>query len=424
MKGRLGKATCTAYGRVASFGVQSVRIGIGGRGWLATKGTVGPRPPSDGAADLLDIAVAVYRSERQLPRRGPTNPNVKYKLTMPVRHPDLWSGRSVELLQDVLGFLGKTEWEVKFTKRPSGAEGFQWATGAERKVSRVALLSGGLDSASGVGAGMVDASNTQLCSYYTRQGSLQRVLAADFGFPPPTQWWQRSVAGSGRSFYYRSFLFLSIAAATANSWGAREIVQFENGVLASAIPPVPSLAMTRHAHPKLHRLFSELLGRVLKGNWRVVNPLWQMTKRQAVQAMVRQIGAERASKVTSATQSCWNLSAPHAFGVRSVGQFIKHANEQCGVCVPCIVRRTAMPDEHFAFDLRHALIRKHRTLSAHFLEYLELLSSVRAAATASELRIILPGEALDLMDGAYTDLKSLERLLRAFAAEFFQSFQL
>src|SRR5689334_25197859 len=110
---RPSQATCTAYGRVASFGEQTVHIELDGRHWLIAKGTIGPHPPSRAVADLLDIAVVVYKSERLLPRRGSTNPNVRYKLTMPVRDPDLWRGRPGELLQDLLGFLGKAEWVVR-----------------------------------------------------------------------------------------------------------------------------------------------------------------------------------------------------------------------------------------------------------------------------------------------------------------------
>ena len=110
------------------------------------------------------------------------------------------------------------------------------------------------------------------------------------------------------------------------------------------------------------------------------------------------------------------------FGVREFGHNTKHANEQCGVCVACIVRRTALPREHFAFDLRRNAVRNHPKLGGHFLEYLELLSAVRAAATTPDLRIILPAEALELIDDGWIDLRLLERLLREFAEEFFETF--
>jgi 7-cyano-7-deazaguanine synthase in queuosine biosynthesis len=422
MKRGPNQAVCKAHGRIAAFGDQLTSVELGGPGWLVTDGPIGPRPISVPAADLLDLATVVYRIERQLQKRSASNPNVKYELTIPLRDPQSWRERPSRLLEELLGFLGNTVWEVNVVSRPRQATGFSKIKPSDQPVRRVALLSGGLDSACGAGAGLVSVHDTQLCSFYTRQKALQADIAADLDFPRPTQWRQQGSTGPGRSFYYRSFLFLALAAATAETWGAREVVQFENGILASAIPPVPSLAMTRHAHPKLHQLFVKLVDCVLTGRWCVVNPLWQMTKREAVHALEKEIGNKRAAQITSATQSCWNLSAPHVFGVRTLGPDTKHANEQCGVCIPCIIRRTALPREHFAFDLRRNGVRNHAKLGAHFLEYVELLSAVRAARTTAEFRTVLPAEALDLIDDGWVDLNSLERLFRQFAKEFFDTF--
>ena len=423
MKRGSNKAICEAFGRVAAFGEQRAEIELGAPGWMGTDGPLGPHPISDAAADLLDMATVIYRIERQLQRRGPSNPNVRYELSIPLRDPKSWAGKPRKLLEDLLGFLGNAVWEVEPLQRARSATGFSGTAHRNGSVDRVALLSGGLDSACGAGAGFVSPKDTRLCSFYTtRPKHLQRDIAAQLGFAEPTQWHQRGTAGPGRSFYYRSFLFLALAAATAESWGAREIVQFENGVLASAVPPVPSLSMTRHAHPELHSLFCELVNSILRGKWKVVNPLWQMTKREAVEALRQKIGAEPAKKIVAVTQSCWNLSAPHVFGVRKLGSATKHANEQCGVCIPCIVRRTAIPRETFAFDLRQDNVRNHRKLGAHFLEYLELLSAVRDSKTSAEFRMKLPAEALDLIDEGWTDLRSLERLFRTFGEEFFDTF--
>jgi hypothetical protein len=422
MNRRSDKATFRAHGRIPEFGDQVTQVKVGGPGWLTPHGPVGPHPISGSAADLLDIAAVVYRVERQLPKRGPSNPNLKYELTVPLREPDVWEGRPKALLQELLGFLGNAAWEVSFTSRRGGSLELSETKPSERPVTRVALLSGGLDSACGAGCGLISPLDTQLCSFYTRQKTLQRQIAADLGFSSPTQWQQKGIAGRGRSFYYRSFLFLSLATVTAQTWRARELVQFENGILASAIPPVPSIAMTKHAHPKFHRLFAELLESVLGGPWRIANPFWQMTEREAVEALERKLGAERAARTIGVTQSCWHLSAPHVFGVRELGSATKRVNEQCGVCVPCIIRRTAVPNERFAFDLRHNNVRNHPKLGAHFLEYLEFLSAVRDAATTADLRISLPAEALDLIDDGWSDLTLLDHLLRRFATEFFETF--
>ena len=291
-----------------------------------------------------------------------------------------------------------------------------------RSISKIALWSGGLDSTAGVGSGSAPASETQLCSFYTRQKVLQLQIAAELGFGHPTQWHHRGRAGRGRSFYYRSFLFLSLAAATADTWKCYQILQFENGILAGAVPPVPSVAMTKHAHPRLHHLFTQLLKSILPGDWKISNPLWMHTKREAVKTLTSHLGKRQADSVMCITESCWNLTAPHAFGVSKLGRFEKKVNQQCGVCIPCIIRRSALPEEAFAFDLRVDKVRNHPELGAFFLEYLELLSAVRHSKSTAQFRRVLPAEALELIDNGWATLPELEQLWRTFANEFFETF--
>ena len=190
MKRGPNQAFCCAHGRIAAFGDQKTLVDLGGAGWLGTDGPLGPRPITTGAADLLDVATVVYRVERQLQKRGPSNPNVKYELTIPLRDPALWSGRPKQLVEELLGFLGSTQWELNIVHRPSKASGFSKVEHSAPPVRRVALFSGGLDSACGTGAGLVSPSDTDLCSFYSRQKGLQRHLAADLGFSQ-----RRAVAG-------------------------------------------------------------------------------------------------------------------------------------------------------------------------------------------------------------------------------------
>jgi len=418
------EATCVAYGRRAAFAPEETRVDTGGDGWIVGRGPIGPQPISAAFGDLLDIAAVVYRCERQLPRRSAGNANVRYELVLPVSAPGLWRRKPSGILEELLGFLGMATWNLRFVQRPSRTRRYSAPSPLQHRVTRIALLSGGLDSLCGTGAGLVSASDTQFCSFYTRQQKLQAQLAGQLGFPPPTQWRLQGSGGPGRSFYYRSFLFLALAAATAETFGAREIVQFENGILASAVPPVPSLAVTRHAHPRLHSLFAQLLASLLNQQWQVTNPLWQMTKRQAVAEMRSNLGPKTSDVLAAMTRSCWNLSAPHVFGVRNFSGQTKHANQQCGVCVPCIIRRTALPTERFAFDLTQDAVRNHPKLGAHFFEYVEFVSAIRAASTPAQLRASLPAEALDLIDGGWTNLESLDNLLHEFAAEFVATFGL
>jgi len=418
------EAICNGYGRLSSHGPLSVTIATNTPDWLVASTALGPMPVGNRIMDLLDLAVMVFRIERLLPSRRPSNPYARYELTMPVSDPFIWNGKSGETLARLLSFLGRASWDIKFVQRPKSARQYAMAAPLPGTRKSVALLSGGLDSAAGFGAGFVVASDTQACGYYTRQRTGQLEIAQLLRFAPPSQWRAHAESGRGRSFYYRSFLFLALAAATASSFGARTLIQFENGILASAIPPVPSTIMTRHAHPRLHQLFTELIGSLTGEQWTVLNPLLFLTKRQAVQAMEKNIGKALADTITSKTQTCWNLFAPHAFGVRKFDRQIKRPGTPCGVCIPCIVRRTAIPAERFAFDLDRESVRNHAKLGAHFLEYLEFLTAIADERSAAGVRHVLPAEALDLIDDEWFSLDQMAALLKRFAKEFRDTFDL
>ena len=206
-----------------------------------------------------------------------------------------------------------------------------------RAVERIALFSGGLDSASGVAHHRELAGRTQLVSHYSRQKSAQLRIAEAIPYGSPTQARVEGLKGRGRGFLHRSFYFLCLGAAVASTYGARRVVQYENGVLAAAIPPAPAYFMTRHAHPFVHRAAERLFGAVLGGDWTVENPFLEFTKRECYQAMAAGIGLERAAQVAGMTESCW-----YTHSNQYLAGHKKPNGKPCGVCIPCIVRRTAI----------------------------------------------------------------------------------
>ena len=70
----------------------------------------------------------------------------------------------------------------------------------------------------------------------------------------------------------RAFMFLSIGAVVAHSWAAETLFQYENGVLAAAVPPSGLFVPTRHAHPEFHSRMGRLLEAVLGCRLRIENP--------------------------------------------------------------------------------------------------------------------------------------------------------
>lgn len=305
-------------------------------------GSAGLNPVS---RDLLEIARLVWEVEKNTPKRISSQRTRSVSVILALRAPDKWSADALKVLQDILRLLGNAEWHFSFGQRRAGAKSSldlmaeaSIADGGE--IDSVALFSGGLDSTSGLAWLQLEQRDVALASFYgakAKQVNIRDSFSIKRHFQAMCQW-----AGSqtrfGGQFQYRSLLFLSLGAAVAASYDAKTLYQFENGPLAASLPPSPNYRMTRHAHPKLHRLmgdlFAELHGRPLL----VSNPFITLTKREAAELLKKAVGTKAAlMEVLSRTETCWNLNSRSV-----VGSITKSIGEACGLCIPCLVRRTAI----------------------------------------------------------------------------------
>lgn len=386
---------------------------------LVTDGQDGLVGISDTAADLLDVAAAVYQIERQLSGRHRTNPPERFELRMKLRKPKAWTSHAIQCLREILRLLGNAEWELDCSGGVN-ANPISVATQRARSLRHVALLSGGLDSTCGAATLRGKAQSVQLVSFYTRQKHLQRNIAFELGYYSPIQWrmlWAKE-PGRGHSFYYRSFLFLAIAAVTAECIGVRSIFQFENGILATAIPPTPAWMMTKHAHPLLQyhaeRLFSALLG----GEWKIINPFLTLTKKACVEQARKAMKGKPASQLLGNTQTCWYLWSNRIPGDQ------KQPGIPCGICIPCLVRRTAIPGERYEYDLQKDSIRNHPQKGLAFRSYYGFLDRVlKAGRSTNRFYGVLPAAGRSLLSGPRPlPLGDVRGLFLSFGKEFMDAF--
>lgn len=411
---------CEAQGLRSLYKYEPIFFNTGTDLNLALEGETGPEGIHPISADLLDFAAAIYQIERQL-KIKPTSPPQRMSLRMQVRKPKAWKDEAISAAQDILNLLGNAEWDIKLRgglKAPAPDH----SRNKRRAVKQVALLSGGMDSACGLATLKHDAAATQLVSFYTRQKSLQRDIASALGYTDLSQWRMRWVkgAGPGHSFLYRSFLFLCLAAVIAESWGARAIIQFENGVLATAIPPGTAWLMTKHAHPFLHkaavRLFSALLG----GEWKISNPFLPLTKRDCAQEAAKAIGKAKCRELLEMTETCWFHWSNRVIGGS------KPPGKPCGICIPCIVRRTAMPGENYAYDLLDDNVKEDPRQGQNFRSYYLLLSRIlKTRRSPGEFYALLPPIGRELVNSdSSLSLNDLHQLFLRFGKEFMKTFNM
>jgi 7-cyano-7-deazaguanine synthase in queuosine biosynthesis len=413
---RSALVVCKAYSLRDGDKPQTINFGLGKDLLSKVTGLVGPHGLSPAAADLIDVASSVFEIEKQLRGRQRTNPVVKFDLAMPLRNPSAWGKKATATLCEILDLLGYPVWNVRFDGGLSAPVPIHQVSNA-RTIDQIALFSGGLDSACGAISLRGAKAKTQLVSYYTGQKSLQAELAQQIGFDPPVQWslhWERG-AGRGHSYFYRSFLFLALAAATAETWGARRIFQFENGVLATAVPPSPAFAMTHHAHPSLHRACAQLFGLVLGGQWTVENPFLNRSKCECVQLAIAS-KLPNVEALLHSTQTCWFYRSNRILGAN------KRPNTACGVCIPCVLRGTALSGEDCEFDLKKDSVRNHRTKGRVFRSYYGFLSRILSCDSANQFYAVLPAAGRDLLATGTVQLADLYRLFRQFANEFMKTY--
>jgi 7-cyano-7-deazaguanine synthase in queuosine biosynthesis len=392
---------------------------------LTIPGPAGPAGFDAVASDLLDVALAVYFVERDLRRPAPTNRVREIAVRLPVREPALWKPVA-PTLEDLLGFLGGHGWRVSFSKSPLPAH--KASSTAEEERSRVALHSGGVDGTCGLGWLKKKGPGVQLASFYTSQRKLQGEIAGELGFDPPSSlravWKDRKSRRGRGGFAYRSFLFLSLGAAVARSFRAREVLQFENGFLAAAIPPSPSYFPTRHAHPRYHRLFGELAAG-LGWELEVDNPFRWWTKRQAVEELRRAFPEVDIDPLLARTQSCWYFNY-NQFPSRFERERIAlPSREHCGACVPCLVRRAALEDSAYTLDPTAPPegVRDPRNVSYNYDAYKAFCDLVSAhGGSPAELRraFLRRGIVVDREAGPWDRLQPLvvrfaDELLETFA---------
>jgi 7-cyano-7-deazaguanine synthase in queuosine biosynthesis len=380
---------------------------------------IGPDGIDNIAADLIDLGVAVFLIERMLPGKQHVNRAMKIEVELGLRVRSVWSKKAIETLKEVLLFMGGIHWEFRFTQIKESVKPLIISQN-DTNYEKVALFSGGLDSLCGA-ATICKNDDTRLVSFYTRQKDLQRKLASGIKMRIPVQWsvYKGSFTGRGTNYFYRSFLFLCLAAATSRSCGARYILQFENGILASGVSPSLSGRSTKHAHYRVHRLCETIFSEVLGGDWQICNPFEHKTKKDEFKEMVQKLGRNEANNLAKLTESCWHLYA----GYKLHGH-VKKNGTPCGFCVPCIVRQTAHPQKTWR-NLRRDDVRNHPIHGHFFREYYAMLRNIQQVRNKS-LGDFYSAVGISLQDaikprGGY-QLSDLKKLFVRFADEFMLTF--
>jgi hypothetical protein len=282
-----------------------------------------PQPPSVRAWDLLSIALAVYGTDRFIPRRdSPDGWTRILALEVEVVEPDPWSAQAAQLA-DALRFLTGDIWYLGFRAGGQQPPNF---TSSSTDRDCACLFSGGLDSL--IGAIDLTAAGRRpllVSQASPKEGKIQRHLANridldEYRFQGRVT--ERAAPPYEPSSRARSVLFFAYGALAAAGLGGELFVP-ENGLI-SINPPltrrrIGSLS-TRTTHPHFVSSLQAVFDHVGLGIT-MTNPYTHKTKGE----MLAQCGPISA-QIASASYSCGKG---------------KRLNKHCGRCVPCLIRRAA-----------------------------------------------------------------------------------
>jgi hypothetical protein len=243
--------------------------------------------------DWLDVMGAIFAIDNACERgQGDTDWARDMTAFVPVRDPTLWEDWAIEL-QELFGDLTFDRLRLHF--RPDRSAAGPPRQGAEHpECDCVALLSGGVDSYTGVLA-LLESGRHPLLISHNNPGTARYQRAAEAGLGLPTEQFiafradpHRSGSvfpGNEGSQRTRTMLFMGVAALAAVALGIDEVHLSENGVMAVHVPMsaarVGSLS-TRTAAPGVVAKMADLASRFFDTPITIRNDLVTMTKPEVV----------------------------------------------------------------------------------------------------------------------------------------------
>jgi hypothetical protein len=307
--------------------------------------------PSEIGVDLLVLAAHVHLADTRISRASESQDSWtrEIRLVVPVSAPARWRS-AAPVLRKMLDFLTGDRWIIDFRPRPSTYTAAV-KTHPEKLVGpafkELCLFSGGLDSLIGA-IDLLENGQHPLFISHAGEGSTSNAqeelisgLKSHYKTPPLSRirMWMSFPKGSvddvsgEMTTRSRSFLFFSLGVMAGTGLEKNfKLWVPENGLIALNVPLDPlrlGSNSTRTTHPFYIARWNELLG-LLDIVGSIENRFWNKTKGEmasecANQALLKKL-VPKSLSCSSATKGRWQ----------------GHSIENCGFCLPCLIRRAAL----------------------------------------------------------------------------------
>jgi 7-cyano-7-deazaguanine synthase in queuosine biosynthesis len=318
-----------------------------------------PRLPSERCIDLLNIAAGIYAVDRLIKRnRGSSYCTSRScAITAAVRDMEFWNQPAIKAqIEEIILFLTDEYWEISFEPAPKkngeGRHQHPLRLPTPYQAERVALYSGGLDSAAGLANQLIAGVHKYVLvtighQAWLRKKTTQQLQSLQDLLQIPPLLHSTIVTGlrgrcavplnrQERTQRTRSLLFAACAVAVASVFDIQQIEVFENG-LGSINFPIMTGAMfggltTRGAHPTFLREMAALGSAVVEYPLVLSLPFARWTKAQMLMPLRDHGLALWAQTSRSCVHSSWRIAG----------------KTHCGTCPACIERRQAFATAEIA----------------------------------------------------------------------------
>jgi 7-cyano-7-deazaguanine synthase in queuosine biosynthesis len=379
------------------------------------------------ANDLLYIACCCLAADQRV-NRGSKQIDVhrhkwrrEFTLVLPVSAPKLWNRPDVTgALMKALYFATEDKWTFVFVKQPPRTIWRTMFGKAESRAMRgnpdcVVLFSGGIDSLCATVEGIADFSQRPLALSFRAANQVahdqdQLIQALQERF---STWRLQHISFASHRYggsepdpsqRTRAFVLAALGCAVAESLGIDTVLLADNGYVSINPPISAELAgalASRGTHPLFLRLVNHLVALLFPVPPKVLNPLADRTRAEALEILIR----HGCQDLVSRTLTCGKFRSRHQ----------SRAVPHCGICSQCVDRRFAViqagleeidPASRYVVDIfRQELVGteaiKVAPMYARFAQQTAVMSPEAILAHVPQLRDCLDPESDDPENDAF-----------------------
>lgn len=325
------------------------------------------------ALDLVTIMGSIYCED--IGRRVSGNKKRKFVFDIPLFEPELWRN-SRKIIEDLANWVSDENYEIMLTK--NNADPFEEPLLQTNNNYPTTLFSGGLDSLSGAYYNLKNSIKSDYIGFvnkneeYTHQRVIGQFYRNVFSDDTKIQLVQKpNIRKEQLTQATRSLLYIALAVANSHFNESNEVYLYENGIL-SLNPELSGRFTTKTTHPKTIQKYNNLLSSI-GFDIKIKHPFLFCTKGDIINNMNHDFKSQIKNTFT-----CGSGRNP-----------MYNHKGQCGICVPCILRKISIASHdnekfdgeyHYNYGIKFTDIsedyhrKKYESDFQYFVDYVDLIN--------------------------------------------------